>query len=637
MARSRVETRTGGRPATTGVIAGDFSLSVGMPDKPAPSGWRWTPLTEVARLETGHTPSKKHPEYWGGDVAWLGIKDATENHGRVIFDTVQHTNELGIANSSARILPANTVCLSRTASVGYVVVMGRPMATSQDFVNWVCSERIDYRFLKYVLLAERAAFLRFASGTTHQTIYFPEVKAFHVCLPPLAEQRAIAHILGTLDDKIELNRRMSETLEAIARALFESWFVRFDPVRRNMARKGRGQPSPALRRPSPTGRGSEGERQQYRSGYDFSGLVETARELRKNHTPAETIFWELVRDRRFMGLKFRRQHQLGDYIADFYCHEHRLVVELDGGVHAVKHKKDHRRDAWMESQGYTVVRFRNQEVLEDTESVLAAIAQMIAPREKPPLPLGEGRDEDSVGGPHPLPLGEGWGEGSVEELDRLFPARLVDSELGEIPEGWGVATLPELIEVNPSRPLRKGQIAPYLDMANMPTRGHAPDEVIERPFGSGMRFINGDTLVARITPCLENGKTAFVDFLQDGQVGWGSTEYIVLRPRAPLPDEFAYCLARSDSFREFAIQSMTGTSGRQRVQTDSLAHFCLPRVPKPVAEAFGRVIKPAFARSSAAARESRTLAALRDTLLPKLISGELRVKDAEKFCQKAEA
>jgi type I restriction enzyme S subunit len=231
MAGDRNETRTGGRPASQGVIPGDFALSVGRPDKAAPSGWVWTALSDVARLESGHTPSRKHPEYWGGDVPWIGIKDATENHGRVLEDTFQHTNQLGIANSSARILPSNTVCLSRTASVGYVVVMGRPMATSQDFVNWVCSEAIDHRYLKYVLLSERNAFMRFASGTTHQTIYFPEVKAFHVCLPPLSEQHLIAHVLGTLDDKIELNRRRNETLEAMARALFQDWFVDFGPVR----------------------------------------------------------------------------------------------------------------------------------------------------------------------------------------------------------------------------------------------------------------------------------------------------------------------------------------------------------------------------------------------------------------------
>lgn len=166
-------------------------------------------------------------------------------------------------------------------------------------------------------------------------------------------------------------------------------------------------------------------------------------------------------------------------------------------------------------------------------------------------------------------------------------------------------------------------------MANLPTRGHAPDDVVERPFGSGRRFINGDTLVARITPCLENAKTAFVDFLKDKQ--WGSTEYIVLRARLPLPEEFASCLARSDAFREFAIQSMTGSSGRQRVQADALAHVLLPRLPQPVAEAFGRAIRPLFRRSSAAVRERHTLAALSDALLPKLISGELRVKDAERF------
>jgi len=85
--------------------------------------------------------------------------------------------------------------------------------------------------LKYVLLAENEALWRFASGTTHQTIYYPEAKAFHVCLPPLPEQKAIAAVLGALDDKIELNRRMNATLEAMARALFQSWFVDFDPVR----------------------------------------------------------------------------------------------------------------------------------------------------------------------------------------------------------------------------------------------------------------------------------------------------------------------------------------------------------------------------------------------------------------------
>jgi type I restriction enzyme S subunit len=195
MATEVRNTKTGGRDAIEGHIPGEFALAVGMPSTPSPLGWRWRKLTDVARLESGHTPTRKKPEYWGGDIPWIGIRDATGNHGRTIYNTQQHTNELGINNSSARVLPMNTVCLSRTASVGYVVVIGKPMATSQDFVNWICTEELDYQFLKYVLLAEKRSFLSFASGTTHQTIYFPEVKAFHICLPDIPTQKKIS---GTL-------------------------------------------------------------------------------------------------------------------------------------------------------------------------------------------------------------------------------------------------------------------------------------------------------------------------------------------------------------------------------------------------------------------------------------------------------
>jgi type I restriction enzyme S subunit len=197
-------TRTGGRQATLRHIPGKFSLAVGMPDTQSRKGWRWSPLTDLARLESGHTPSRRHPEYWGGSIPWIGIQDARERHGRRIVDTLQKTNQSGISNSSARVLPKDTVCLSRTASVGYVVVMGRPMATSQDFVNWVCSNEIAPDFLKYVFLAEgRRGLLRFASGSVHQTIYFPEAKAFHICHPAISEQLLIVGQLDSLRDEAE--------------------------------------------------------------------------------------------------------------------------------------------------------------------------------------------------------------------------------------------------------------------------------------------------------------------------------------------------------------------------------------------------------------------------------------------------
>ncbi len=221
---------------------------------------------------------------------------------------------------------------------------------------------------------------------------------------------------------------------------------------------------------------------------------------------------------------------------------------------------------------------------------------------------------------------EGRDTGLPKDVTDLFPERLVDSELGEIPEGWPLVPLPELVEINPSRSLRRGDIAPYLDMANMPTAGHAPDHVLQRPFNSGMRFANGDTLVARITPCLENGKTAYVDFLRYDEIGWGSTEYIVLKPRHPLPSEFAYPLARNARFREFAIQNMSGTSGRQRVPAAALSGFSMPSPPVAVGAAFGRAARSLLRRARTAVDECRVLANCRDALLPKVVSGEVRVK-----------
>lgn len=193
-----------------------------MPSTPPAKGWRWSRLTDIARLESGHTPSRRHPEWWGGSIPWVGIQDAREHHGRRIHSTEENTNELGIANSSARVLPANTVCLSRTASVGYVVVMGGPMATSQDFVNWVCSEELDPEFLKYLFVAEGDDLLRFASGAVHQTIYFPEVKAFHICHPPRAEQQRIVRILDEACESIATAKANAEKNLQNARAIFES-------------------------------------------------------------------------------------------------------------------------------------------------------------------------------------------------------------------------------------------------------------------------------------------------------------------------------------------------------------------------------------------------------------------------------
>jgi type I restriction enzyme S subunit len=153
------------------------------------------PLTDLARLESGHTPSRSRPDWWGGDIPWIALPDIRALDGKVAMTTVENTNADGIANSAARVLPAGTVVLSRTASVGFVTIMGRPMATSQDFFDWVCGPDLDPWFLMYLFQASRDYFRSLSSGATHKTVYFPTAEALHVCVPPIAGQRCIAAAL----------------------------------------------------------------------------------------------------------------------------------------------------------------------------------------------------------------------------------------------------------------------------------------------------------------------------------------------------------------------------------------------------------------------------------------------------------
>lgn len=158
----------------------------------APNGARWVKLTNVARLATGHTPDRKIAKYWDGDIPWLSLTDIRALDGLVATETSQHVTQAGIDNSSSVLLPAGTVCLARTASVGFATIMGQEMATSQDFVNWVCGPELDPVYLLYALLASRSELRSLAPGSTHKTIYFPTVKSFQVLLPSIDVQRQCA-------------------------------------------------------------------------------------------------------------------------------------------------------------------------------------------------------------------------------------------------------------------------------------------------------------------------------------------------------------------------------------------------------------------------------------------------------------
>lgn len=332
------------------------------------------------------------------------------------------------------------------------------------------------RFFGYQIASQQTQnwLVQHSTGSTMASLNQGIIERIPVWLPDRKFQDRIADILGTLDDKIELNRRINETLEAMARRLFRSWFVDFDPIHAKAA----------VRR------------------------------------------------------------------------EHPKLSNADLSRHALPN---------------------------------------IAP-----------------------------------EIAELFPDELEDSTLGPIPKGWKTGFVPDAIDINPTRSLPKGTFVRWLEMSNMPTRSARALAWEKRAFSSGTKFINGDTLVARITPCLENGKTAFVDFLNDGEVGAGSTEYIVLRPKPLLPPCFAYLLARTESFRQHLIANMTGTSGRQRAPANCLNSFQVTTPPPAIAEHFAQTVTALFAQMKTNDEQSVTLTCLRDKLLPRLLSGELQVDDRTK-------
>ena len=179
--------------------------------------------------------------------------------------------------------------------------------------------------------------------------------------------------------------------------------------------------------------------------------------------------------------------------------------------------------------------------------------------------------------------------------------------------------------LNPKRTLAKKQVARSIDMSQLSTSGAFPSGWEMKPFNGGMRFTNGDTLLARITPCLENGKTAFIDFLDDGEVAFGSTEYIVLAPKNDTPPEMLYCLARYPAFVDYAVKNMNGSSGRQRVSAETVGQYRLPLFDKHSLVLFKEVVSPMFLKMRYNSLENMRLAELRDALLPKLMSGEIDV------------
>ncbi len=190
------------------------------------TGWKTYRLGEVGTIVGGATPSTAVAEYYGGDVPWLTPKDLSNFHDRYIDRGERNITQEGLNSCSAQLLPAGSVLFSSRAPIGYVAIAKNPVATNQGFKSIVPDRsKADNLFLYYLLRYNKDNIEALGSGTTFKEVSGATMKNIEITLPPLATQQRIAAILGALDDKIELNRRINANLEEQAKALFKSWFV----------------------------------------------------------------------------------------------------------------------------------------------------------------------------------------------------------------------------------------------------------------------------------------------------------------------------------------------------------------------------------------------------------------------------
>jgi type I restriction enzyme S subunit len=386
------------------------------------SEWKEYKISEFAEVVAGGTPSTKKEEYYNGEIPWITPKDLTSHNERFITKGERSITLEGLKNSSAKLLPANTVLLTSRAPIGYLAIAKNPVATNQGFKNLIVDKEIaDYNFIYYLLKSNIDFIKSHGSGTTFSEISGAVTKSISLSIPDLQTQKAIAEILSSLDDKIELNNKINKNLEQLAQTIFNNLLER-----------------------------------------------------NANQSPV-----------------------------------------------------------------------------------------------------------------------------SVEHF----------------------------ILFNPRMSIKKGTLTTFVEMKFLPTTGMNVTEIGEKPFTAGSKFMANDTLLARITPCLENGKTAFVNFLKEGEKGFGSTEFITMRAHENSCPEFVYCLSRNPAFRNHAIGSMVGSSGRQRIQLDMLKDFEIPKLSKEQICKFKNFSEPIFKQISHNRKENTNLIQLRDTLLPELITGKLEVSE----------
>ncbi|MDG6027864.1 MAG: DUF559 domain-containing protein [Candidatus Brocadia sp.] len=593
--------------------------------------WKTYPLGEITSWKSGGTPSKNKEDYWHGNIPWISARTFTNIK---ICDSSIKITKAGLDNGSRMATIDSILLLVRGSGLFNNIPIGivtKPVAFNQDIKALeVDRSRVLPRFLMYWLIGNKALLMSKLEETGIGAGKFDIdiLRGLKVKTPTLELQKRIVDFIQCLDDKIELNRQTNQTLEAIAQAIYKEWFVdfRFPHSPLEGCPKGGVDTSPLEGwQAKPDGVDSLQTTHSSLASWQKNSLFpfwtlpknrtlqERAKELRKQGILSEVVFWKTFKDKKKLGWDIDRQVIIGNFIVDFFIPELGLVFEIDGSSHNDKQEYDQKRDAFLSSLQLKVVRIPGKDVLGNIEGVWRFVTRLIKGRVEelsPPRPSGTPQ------------------EGKKCEMQ--------DSELGPIPKGWRVVAFEEELEAERGLSYKGEGLA---------TSGAVPMHNLNSVYeGGGYKFEGikyysgehkekhivqpGDLIIANTEQghkYLLIGYPAIVPYVF-GEIGIYSHHIYRLRPRphSYLTSDFLYQLLLRPEIREQVVSFANGTTVNMlKIEGLQKPKFVLP--PRYLVSKFFDLAASIRLRQEENIKQSTTLSAIRDALLPKLMSGEIAV------------
>ncbi len=333
-----------------------------------PEGWSVKKLGDICLLTSGGTPSKATISYWkNGDIKWLSAKHIEDD--KIVG--CEYITKEAVDNSASKLTKKGDIILVTRVSVGKIILCEEEFAVNQDLT--IISSKQDLpNFLFYSLKNKTQIIVNKSQGLAIKGITKDELKELNLLLPPLPEQEKIAEILGTWDEAIEKLTSLIEQKKLLKKGLMQKLLTgkvrlfKTSPLAGEVADLSAGE---GLDNNDNIKISSHRMYQPY--------IKKFSRDMRKNSTKAENLLWQKIRNGQ-LGFKFRRQHQIDNkYIADFICLEKRLIIELDGGQHNDR-SKDKDRTLYLENNNFKVIRFWDNEILQNIDGCLEILLKEIS-------------------------------------------------------------------------------------------------------------------------------------------------------------------------------------------------------------------------------------------------------------------